>query len=161
MELVTPIETICRLIIRARELEAQDSAVDDDEDVDASDSEDGFDVLGDVIASAKPRETLEQVTRIAQATAKLIGVGRELRRDELVLDDRYHAGTYGIPDRRTLDAIGLAARLEGMITDPVYEGKSMAALVDLVQAGRIESGSRVLYAHLGGQPALNAYAGAF
>ena len=49
----------------------------------------------------------------------------------------------------------------GMLTDPVYEGKSMAALIDLVRSGRIAPGSRVLYAHLGGQPALNAYAGAF
>ena len=48
-----------------------------------------------------------------------------------------------------------------MLTDPVYEGKSMAAMIDLVQSGRIESGSKVLYAHLGGQPALNAYAGLF
>jgi 1-aminocyclopropane-1-carboxylate deaminase len=48
-----------------------------------------------------------------------------------------------------------------MLTDPVYEGKSMAALVDLVRSGRIEPGSRVLYAHLGGQPALSGYAGAF
>jgi 1-aminocyclopropane-1-carboxylate deaminase len=48
-----------------------------------------------------------------------------------------------------------------MLTDPVYEGKSMAALIDLVKDGRIESGSRVLYAHLGGQPALNAYTRAF
>ena len=48
-----------------------------------------------------------------------------------------------------------------MLTDPVYEGKSMAALIDLVRSGRIAPGSRALYAHLGGQPALNAYAGAF
>ena len=101
------------------------------------------------------------MTRIAQATAKLIEVGRELRRDELVLDDRYHAGTYGIPDAQTLDAIQLAARLEGMITDPVYEGKSMAGMIDLVQRGEIEKGSNVLYAHLGGQPALNAYSAIF
>ena len=75
--------------------------------------------------------------------------------------DEWHAGTYGIPDEKTIDAIRLCARLEGVLTDPVYEGKSMAALIDLVRAGRIEPGSRVLYAHLGGQPALNAYAGAF
>jgi 1-aminocyclopropane-1-carboxylate deaminase len=117
-------------------------------------------VIG-IDASAKPRETLEQVTRIAQATAKLIDVGRELRRDELVLDDRYHAGTYGIPDDRTLDAIRLAARLEAMITDPVYEGKSMAGLIDLVARGEIPNDSTVLYAHLGGQPALNAYSTLF
>jgi 1-aminocyclopropane-1-carboxylate deaminase len=114
-------------------------------------------VIG-IDGSARPRETLEQVTRIAQATAALIEVGRELRRDELVLDDRYHAGTYGIPDERTLEAIRLAARLEGMITDPVYEGKSLAAMIDLAGRGEIPGDSTVLYAHLGGQPALNAYA---
>jgi 1-aminocyclopropane-1-carboxylate deaminase len=111
--------------------------------------------------SAKPRETKEQVTRIAQATAKLIEVGRELTAGELILDDRYHAGTYGIPDERTLDAIRLGARLEGMITDPVYEGKSLAGMIDLVSTGQIPVDSTVLYAHLGGQPALNAYSALF
>jgi 1-aminocyclopropane-1-carboxylate deaminase len=117
-------------------------------------------VIG-IDGSAKPRETLEQVTRIAQATAKLIEIGRELTRDELILDDRYHAGTYGIPDEQTLDAIRLGARLEGMITDPVYEGKSLAGMIDLVALGEIPKDSNVLYAHLGGQPALNAYSALF
>jgi 1-aminocyclopropane-1-carboxylate deaminase len=117
-------------------------------------------VIG-IDASAKVKETHEQVARIARQTAVLIGVGRDLRDDEIVLDDRYHAGTYGIPDDRTLDAIRLAARLEGMITDPVYEGKSMAGLIDLVSSGEIARGSTVLYAHLGGQPALNAYSALF
>ena len=114
-------------------------------------------VIG-IDGSARPAETREQVARIARATAELIDVGRELREDEIVLDDRYHAGTYGIPDERTLDAIRLAGRLEGMITDPVYEGKSMAGLLDLVGRGEIDPGATVLYAHLGGQPALSAYA---
>ncbi|HVD58849.1 MAG TPA: 1-aminocyclopropane-1-carboxylate deaminase [Thermoleophilaceae bacterium] len=111
--------------------------------------------------SAKPEETREQVARIARATAALIEVGRELRDDEIVLDDRFHAGTYGIPDEGTLEAMRTAARLEGMITDPVYEGKSMAGMIDLVTRGEIERDSNVLYAHLGGQPALSAYAGLF
>ena len=88
-------------------------------------------------------------------------MGRDLRDEEIVLDDRYHAGTYGIPDERTLEAMRLAARLEGMITDPVYEGKSMAGLIDLVTRGEIEKGATVLYAHLGGQPALNGYSALF
>jgi 1-aminocyclopropane-1-carboxylate deaminase len=117
-------------------------------------------VLG-IDGSAKPAETWEQVARIARRTAALIGVGRELRDDEILLDDRYHAGTYGIPDEQTLDAIRLAGRLEGMITDPVYEGKSMAGLIDLVGRGEIDRDATVLYAHLGGQPALSAYAGLF
>src|SRR5439155_863339 len=103
----------------------------------------------------------EQVARIARFTAEAIGLGRELPDEEIVLLDEWHAGTYGIPDAKTIEAIRLCARLEGMLTDPVYEGKSLAALIDLVRDGRIEPGSRVLYAHLGGQPALNAYSGAF
>jgi hypothetical protein len=55
----------------------------------------------------------------------------------------------------------LAARTEGMITDPVYEGKSMAALIDLVSRGEIARDSTVLYAHLGGQPAINGYSALF
>ena len=110
--------------------------------------------------SARPQETHEQVARIARRTAELIGA-RELRDEEIVLDDRYHAGVYGIPDDQTLDAIRTSARLEGMITDPVYEGKSMAGMIDLVRRGEIERGSNVLYAHLGGQLALNAYGAVF
>ena len=111
--------------------------------------------------SAKPQQTRDQVARIARATAELIEVGRELSDDEIVLDDRYHAGTYGIPDEGTIEAMRTAARLEGMITDPVYEGKSMAGMIDLVSRGEIDKDSNVLYAHLGGQPALSAYAGLF
>jgi 1-aminocyclopropane-1-carboxylate deaminase len=112
-------------------------------------------------ASAKPEETWAQVARIARFTAKAIGIERELRDDEIILDARYHAGVYGIPDESTLSAMRLAASLEAMITDPVYEGKSMAGLIDLVSRGEIDGSANVLYAHLGGQPALNAYAALF
>jgi 1-aminocyclopropane-1-carboxylate deaminase len=114
-------------------------------------------VLG-IDASAKPEQTREQIDRIARRTATLIGVETDFA---VELDDRYHAGVYGIPDERTLDAMRLAARTEGMITDPVYEGKSMAALVDLVTRGEIAPDATVLYAHLGGQPALNGYSALF
>ena len=117
-------------------------------------------VIG-IDASAKPAETRAQVARIARFTARAIGVDRDLRDDEIELDERYHAGIYGIPDASTLDAMRTAARLEGMITDPVYEGKSMAGLIDLVGRREIPASSTVLYAHLGGQPAINAYAALF
>jgi 1-aminocyclopropane-1-carboxylate deaminase len=113
-------------------------------------------VLG-IDASAKPAETRAQVGRIARATADLLGVAEI---PDVELDERYHAGTYGIPDTATMDAIRTAARTEAMLTDPVYEGKSMAGLIDLVGRGEIGRGSTVLYAHLGGQPALSAYSGA-
>src|SRR5581483_4936608 len=116
-------------------------------------------VIG-IDGSAKPDETHAQVLRIARDAAAKIGA-RVLAADDVVLDDRYHAGTYGIPDETTLAAIRLGARLEAMITDPVYEGKSLAGMIDLVRRGEIGRDSNVLYAHLGGQPALNAYAGVF
>jgi len=55
------------------------------------------------------------------------------------------------------EAIRFAARTEAMITDPVYEGKSMQGMIDLVKKGFFPEGSKVLYAHLGGAPALNGY----
>ena len=112
-------------------------------------------------ASAKPDETRAAILKIARFTADAIGLGREIRDDEILLDDRYHAGIYGIPDDSTLAAMRLAAGLEAMITDPVYEGKSMAGMIDLVSRGEIERSSNVLYAHLGGQPAINGYASLF
>ena len=115
-------------------------------------------VLG-IDASATVEQTRRQVTRIANQTAEAIGLDRALDPDEIILLDGYHAGVYGKPDARTLEAISTCARLEGVLTDPVYEGKSMAALIHLVESGAIEPGCKVLYAHLGGQPALPAYAG--
>ena len=117
-------------------------------------------VLG-IDASAKIDATREQVARLARNTAELIGLGRDLRDDEITVLDGWAGDFYGIPVQSTIDAITLTGRLEGMIIDPVYEGKSMAGLIDLVRQGEIGPDSTVLYAHLGGQPALNAYAGIF
>ena len=117
-------------------------------------------VIG-IDASARIAETRAQVEKIARNTAELIGLGRDLRDDEITVLEGWAGDFYGIPVRSTLDAIRLTGRLEGMIIDPVYEGKSMAGLIDLVRDGRISPDSTVLYAHLGGQPALNAYSALF
>src|ERR1700733_2865639 len=92
---------------------------------------------------------------------RVLGIGLDLGEAEISLLPGWAGDYYGIPVRSTLDAIRLTGRLEGMIIDPVYEGKSMAGLIDLVRAGRIGTDSTVLYAHLGGQPALNAYSALF
>lgn len=117
-------------------------------------------VIG-IDASATLEKTRAQVERIARHTADLIGLTRDLRDDEITVLEGWAGDLYGIPVQSTIDAIRLSGQLEGMIIDPVYEGKSMAGLIDLVQDGRIPAGSTVLYAHLGGQPALNAYSGIF
>ena len=117
-------------------------------------------VIG-IDASAKIDATRDQVERIARNTASLIGLDRGLRDDEITVLEGWAGDLYGIPVQSTVDAITLTGRLEGMIIDPVYEGKSMAGLIDLVTSGEIGKKSTVLYVHLGGQPALNAYSGIF
>jgi 1-aminocyclopropane-1-carboxylate deaminase len=117
-------------------------------------------VIG-IDASATIEQTRAQVAKIARGTAELIGLGRELRDDEITVLAGWAGEYYGIPVQSTIDAIRLTGRLEGMILDPVYEGKSMAGLIDLVSNGEISKDSTVLYAHLGGQPALNAYSALF
>lgn len=113
-------------------------------------------VIG-IDASATPDKTANQVREIAGRTADLIGLGRAIEPDEVVLNRDYAHPIYGVPSDDTNDAIRLCARLEGMMTDPVYEGKSMQGLIDLVRKGYFPEGSKVLYAHLGGVPAINGY----
>jgi 1-aminocyclopropane-1-carboxylate deaminase len=117
-------------------------------------------VLG-IDASATLDKTRDQVARIARNTAELIELGRDLRDDEITVLEGWAGDLYGIPVESTIEAILLSGRLEAMIIDPVYEGKSMAGLIDLVSSGEIGRDSTVLYAHLGGQPALNVYSGIF
>jgi 1-aminocyclopropane-1-carboxylate deaminase len=113
-------------------------------------------VIG-IDASARPAQTKAQILRIAQHTAGLVDLGRDITDHDVVLDTRYGGPEYGLPSAGTLEAIRLCARQEGMLTDPVYEGKSMQGMIDKVRRGEFPVGSRVLYAHLGGVPALNAY----
>jgi 1-aminocyclopropane-1-carboxylate deaminase len=115
-------------------------------------------VIG-IDGSATLEKTRAQLERIARHTSELIGLGRNLREDEMTLLGEWAGDSYGIPVDSTLEAIRTTARLEGVILDPVYEGKSMAGLIDLVKSGDISKNSTVLYAHLGGQLANNAYSG--
>jgi 1-aminocyclopropane-1-carboxylate deaminase len=113
-------------------------------------------VIG-IDASFTPQQTRAQVLKIAQDTAALIELGSEIIADDVVLLEDYAYPRYGIPSPETKEAIRLSARLEGMIIDPVYEGKS----IHLVNHDYFPQGSKILYAHLGGAPAINGYAYAF
>ena len=117
-------------------------------------------VIG-IDASFTPAQTKAQVLDIARNTAALVELGQEIVEDDVVLIEDYAYPAYGVPSEETKEAIRLCARLEGMITDPVYEGKSMQGMIDLVNKGYFPKGSKVLYAHLGGAPAINGYAYTF
>jgi 1-aminocyclopropane-1-carboxylate deaminase len=113
-------------------------------------------VIG-IDASDTLEQTRAQVLDIARNTAQLVQLGKEITDDDLVLLPEYAYPAYGVPSAETNDAIRLAARTEGMMTDPVYEGKSMQGMIDLVRKDYFPAGSRILYAHLGGVPAINGY----
>ena len=113
-------------------------------------------VIG-IDASAAPAQTKAQIVAIAEQTADRIGLQRLPTAEDVVLETGYAYPAYGVPSNETNAAIRLAARLEGMMTDPVYEGKSMQGLLDLARQGRFPAGSKILYVHLGGVPAINGY----
>lgn len=113
-------------------------------------------VIG-IDASGTPDQTFAQVLDIAQKTAALVGLKQPITADDVVLRRDYAYPAYGIPSPETNAAIRLCARTEGMLTDPVYEGKSMQGLLDLVRKDFFPQGAKILYAHLGGVPAINAY----
>ena len=113
-------------------------------------------VIG-IDGSATPEALRSQMREIVDQTADLVELQREIEEKEIVLNPDYAYPAYGIPSDETNDAIRLAAQTEAMITDPVYEGKSMQALIDLARKGFFPDGSNVLFVHLGGAPAINGY----
>lgn len=115
-------------------------------------------VIGiDASGTSKVKQTFDQVLRIAKFTAAKIGLSEDdITEADIELNPDYNAGVYGIPDKTTIEAIKFGAQTEAFITDPVYEGKSLAGMMDLIRKGDI-AGGNTLYAHLGGQLALNAY----
>ncbi len=113
-------------------------------------------VIG-IDASATPEQTKAQVLNIAQNTAELVELGERITADDVILREEFAYPLYGVPSEETNEAIRICARTEGMMTDPVYEGKSMQGLIGLVRKDFFPAGSKILYAHLGGVPAINAY----
>jgi 1-aminocyclopropane-1-carboxylate deaminase len=109
--------------------------------------------------------TRHAVTKITHETVQLIASkgGRKIHiaPDAIEINSNYSAPAYGLPSQQTIDAIRTAAELEAMITDPVYEGKSMAGLIDLCKKNEFSNQSKILYVHLGGVPAVHAYYQAF
>ncbi|MCG8692957.1 MAG: 1-aminocyclopropane-1-carboxylate deaminase [Minwuiales bacterium] len=110
---------------------------------------------------ANSEETHRLVTKVTRATADLVRLRKPIEDAAIIVDGRFAGPAYGVPNDGTIEAIRMGAELEAMITDPVYEGKSLAGLIALARSGEIARGSKVLYVHLGGVPALDAYYRAF
>lgn len=117
-------------------------------------------VLGiDVDAAAD--NTRSTVLRIARSTAALVDARREISHEDVEVAAGYAGDAYGLPSPQTIEAIRLVGRLEGVLLDPVYEGKAMAGLIDMIRHQRFASTDRILFLHLGGTPAVHAYGDLF
>ena len=91
------------------------------------------------------------------AAADFLSLGVKVMPDELEINDSYIGEGYGIPTKECIDAIRLVAQTEGIFLDPVYTGKAMAGLIDLIKKGYFKSTDTIVFIHTGGVPALFAY----
>ena len=105
-----------------------------------------------------PKDAQEaKVFALAEETADFVGAAGSVRRDDVVANCDYVGDGYGIPTKSMNDAVLLLARLEGLLFDPVYSGKALAGMLDLIAKGEIGSDETVVFVHTGGQAALFAY----
>jgi D-cysteine desulfhydrase family pyridoxal phosphate-dependent enzyme len=112
-------------------------------------------VAAAVVGAAQDREALAR-----ELTRQVLGLlGRQVGAacEGLSVTDRAVGPGYGIPTEEVIDAVKRTAQLEGLLLDPVYTGKAMAALFDLVHRGRFKTDEQVVFWHTGGAPALFAY----
>lgn len=120
----------------------------------------GVPVLG--IGVRLPRDRQEaNVFRLAEATADYVGVQGGIPRDSVEANCDYVGDGYGIPTQGMAEAVQILARLEGVLLDPVYSGKAMAGMIDLIRKGAIGKSERVVFLHTGGAVGLFGYTGYF
>ena len=101
------------------------------------------------------------VLKLAQETLDYIGTGVTMPAEAVVAFDDYVGPGYSLPTDGMVEAVRLLARTESILLDPVYSGKAMAGLIDLVRKDYFPEGSNVLVLHTGGSPALFAYLDTF
>ncbi|NCB62197.1 MAG: D-cysteine desulfhydrase [Clostridia bacterium] len=99
----------------------------------------------------------EAVFTLANKACALLGVSDPVAREDVVVYDDYVGPGYSLPTQGMVDAVQLLARTEAILVDPVYTGKTMAGMLDLIRKGVIGKGQNVLFVHTGGSPALYAY----
>ena len=104
---------------------------------------------------------VERAFRIANEAASIAGLATRVMLDDLVTDQHYIGDGYGIATRECVEAIHLLAETEGILLDPVYTAKAMAALIDHARRGLLDPSSTVVFLHTGGIPALFAHTSLF
>ncbi|MFP1725396.1 D-cysteine desulfhydrase [Lonsdalea quercina] len=116
----------------------------------------GIPVLGISVRAPKEKQE-ENVYRLAQQIWQRLGIDETLPRAAVQANSDYVGKGYGIPNEGTREALQLLARLEGILLDPVYSGKGMAGLIDLIRKGHFKKGEQVVFIHTGGSAGLFGY----
>jgi L-cysteate sulfo-lyase len=99
----------------------------------------------------------EKVFKLACETAEYIGKPGCVLREDVVANCNYVGDGYGVPTESMNEAVLMLARTEGLLFDPVYSGKGLAGMIDLIRNGALGSGN-IVFLHTGGSAALFAYA---
>ena len=113
-------------------------------------------VIG-INVSRQKAEQEELVYDLVRQTATHVGVVSEIPRDAILCFGDYVGPGYSRPTDKMAEAVRMLARLEGILMDPVYTGKAMAGLIDLVRRGYFDKQENILFIHTGGSPALYVY----
>jgi D-cysteine desulfhydrase len=107
---------------------------------------------------SRPKEPQEElVYGLVERTAAHLGVREHVPRDRVLCFGDYVGPGYSRPTPEMGEAVRTLARTEGILLDPVYTGKAMAGLLDLLRKGFFRTEENVLFVHTGGSPALYAY----
>ncbi|WP_158773572.1 D-cysteine desulfhydrase [Cobetia sp. L2A1] len=120
----------------------------------------GIPVLGIGVRAPKDKQEAN-VFALAQKTEAKLGLSGVVKREDVVANCDYVGEGYGIPTASMVEAVTLLAQQEGILLDPVYSGKGMAGLIDLVRKGHFKEGENVVFLHTGGAVALFGYPDAF
>jgi len=100
----------------------------------------------------------EHIVSLANSTAQLIAADYQFTADDLILNSDYVGDGYGVIGKLEKEAIALTAQNEGILLDPVYTGRAMGGLLDMIRTRQLKPTDSVLFWHTGGAPALFAYA---
>ncbi len=120
----------------------------------------GIRVLGIGVRAPKQKQE-ENVYKLAQQTLELLGIATPLARSSVEANCDYVGGGYGVPTESMIEAVKLTAQCEGILLDPVYSGKGMAGLIDLIRKGAFRKDENVVFVHTGGAVGLFGYRNTF
>ena len=114
-------------------------------------------VIDGVAVSRSRAEQAAKVGKICRGIVEYLDLNLTVRDEEIVVHDEYYGAGYAIPCQAGNDAVRLVGRTQAILLDPVYTGKAMSAVVDMIRSGALEGSEAVCFVHTGGSPAIYAF----